>query len=184
MLRFPCKGRLAERPDFLMRIHDVLGPSHVKLPLEGRDRRGALEELVDLLAADGAIASRRDEVLAAIHAREGLMTCAIGRGVAIPHADLTTPVPMTVALGISPAGVDYGAPDGKPVHIVLLMIASRDQARERIEVLSAFSRMMRKESVRQDLVRARTADEALAILYREAESSEDAAGGAAPRPAA
>jgi PTS system fructose-specific IIC component len=91
---------------------------------------------------------------------------------------------MTVALGLSPAGVDYGAPDGKPVHIVLLMIASRDQARERIEVLSAFSRMMRKESVRQDLLRARSADEALETLYREADSSEGAEGGAAPRPAA
>lgn len=167
-----------------MRIHDVLGPTNVKLPLEARDRRGALEELVDLLAADGAIASRRDEVLAAVHAREGLMTCAIGRGVAIPHADLSEPVPMTVALGLSPAGVDYGAPDGKPVHIVLLMIASRDQARERIEVLSAFSRMMRKEGVRQELLRARSADEALRTLYREAESSEGAEGGAAPRPAA
>ncbi|MFN0150522.1 MAG: PTS sugar transporter subunit IIA [bacterium] len=159
-----------------MRIHDILSASAVTISLRARDKRAALEELVDLLSADAAIAPRRQEILDALDARERLMTTAIGRGVAVPHAELATPVRAVAAAGISHEGIDFGAPDGKPVHILCMMVVSRAESHERITALSALSRMMRKESVRAEIRGAKTPDDVVAIVRREADAGEGATG--------
>jgi len=159
-----------------MRLNDLLSVNSVKIPLAARDKRAALEELVDLICADSAIAPRRQEILDALDARERLMSTAIGRGVAVPHAELATAVRAVAAVGISNEGIDYSAPDGKPVHIFFMMVVSREQSHERITALSALSRMMRKESVRREICAAKTPEEIVAIVYREAEAGENGAG--------
>jgi mannitol/fructose-specific phosphotransferase system IIA component (Ntr-type) len=154
-----------------MRLRELLRPGSIKLSLAAHDKQGALDELVDLLCADPEIAPRRQEICEALAARERLMSTAIGRGVAIPHAELSTPVRATAAVGISPGGIDYDAPDGKPVHILLVIVISRSESHERIAALSTFSRMMRKESVRQAAMQAASADELIGILAGEEEGA-------------
>jgi len=160
-----------------MRLSELLSANAVKIPLLARDKRAALEELADLLCADPAIAPRRQEILDALDARERLMSTAIGRGVAVPHAELAAPVRAVAAIGISPEGIDYAAPDGRPVHIFFMMVVSRDQSHERITALSALSRMMRKADVRAEICGAKSAEEIVAIVSREAGEAE-AEGGA------
>lgn len=157
-----------------MRLRELLSIHAVKIPLLARDKQAALEELVDLICADPEIAPRRQEILDALDARERLMSTAIGRGVAVPHAELATPVRAVAAVGVSAEGIDYGAPDGKPVHIFFMMVVSRDQSHERITALSALSRMMRKESVRAEVRAATTPEEIVAIVGREAAACGEA----------
>jgi len=52
------------------------------------------------------------------------MSTGIGDGIAIPHAAAAIEAPAIV-IGISPAGIDFDAVDGAPVHIFFLLIGSR-----------------------------------------------------------
>src|SRR5689334_1751036 len=45
---------------------------------------------------------------------------AVGQGAACPHVRVAGHGELQCAVGWSPKGIDYGAPDGKPVHLVIM----------------------------------------------------------------
>jgi nitrogen PTS system EIIA component len=57
---------------------------------------------------------------AAVTAREKAANTGITRGWACPHGRVSGEGGLLCAIGWSPAGIDYGAPDGNPVHIVVM----------------------------------------------------------------
>jgi mannitol/fructose-specific phosphotransferase system IIA component (Ntr-type) len=56
----------------------------------------------------------------AVAGRETAANTGIGQGWACPHGRVTGEGELFCAIGWSPTGVDYGAPDGKPVRIVVM----------------------------------------------------------------
>jgi mannitol/fructose-specific phosphotransferase system IIA component (Ntr-type) len=61
-------------------------------------------------------------VVDSLRRREGLGTTALGAGLALPHG--RADIPKSVgALGISPLGIDWDAPDGLPVHVVVALLS-------------------------------------------------------------
>jgi mannitol/fructose-specific phosphotransferase system IIA component (Ntr-type) len=150
-----------------MRIRDILKPISVRLPLAATTKDAVLEELTSLALAEPALAGRGPAILEALRAREVLLSTGIGRGVAIPHAELAATVPAGAAFGVSAAGIDFGAPDGKPVSIFFLTVVSRTAAHERIELLGNLSRILRKEAVREEILRATRPEEIIELFDRE-----------------
>jgi PTS system nitrogen regulatory IIA component len=57
---------------------------------------------------------------AAVMTREGAANTGITLGWACPHGRVSGEGELLCAIGWSPTGIDYGAPDGKPVHIVVM----------------------------------------------------------------
>jgi len=57
---------------------------------------------------------------AAVAAREKAANTAITGGWACPHGRVSGEGDLFCALGWSPGGIDYGAPDNKPVHIMVM----------------------------------------------------------------
>ena len=55
--------------------------------------------------------------------REMLGSTAIGRGVAIPHATVEGLKSMVGAVARIPHGIEFDSVDGKPVHIVFLLVS-------------------------------------------------------------
>ena len=56
----------------------------------------------------------------AVAGRENAANTGIGLGWACPHGRVTGEGELFCAIGWSPTGIDYGAPDGKPVRIVVM----------------------------------------------------------------
>jgi mannitol/fructose-specific phosphotransferase system IIA component (Ntr-type) len=56
----------------------------------------------------------------AVAGRENAANTGIGLGWACPHGRVTGEGDLFCAIGWSPTGIDYGAPDGKPVRIVVM----------------------------------------------------------------
>ncbi len=56
----------------------------------------------------------------AVAGREAAANTGIGHGWAGPHGRVSGEGDLFCAIGWSPTGVDYGAPDGKPVRIVVM----------------------------------------------------------------
>ena len=58
-----------------------------------------------------------------LHKREGLGSTGIGGGIAIPHCRTIAVQKLTVLCALKHAGVDFGAPDKKPVKIFFMVVA-------------------------------------------------------------
>ena len=69
-------------------------------------------------------------------------------GLAIPHARENSVDKVTLAVGISKKGIDFGAPDGEKSHVIALLISSTDANDPHIKVLAALASMfIHKENV-------------------------------------
>ncbi|MDB4944834.1 MAG: putative Na/H antiporter [Labilithrix sp.] len=122
----------------------------------------AIEELGQSLRL--SLGELVEPAVIAVLERELIAPTGLGDDVAIPHAPvegLTRPV---VALGLSAGGIDFDAPDGRPAHIVfMLLLPPKAYARE-LKVLSNLARSVFDEKARSMLVRATTQEEAVQVL--------------------
>ncbi|MCA9289003.1 MAG: PTS sugar transporter subunit IIA, partial [Phycisphaerales bacterium] len=99
-----------------MNLVDILTIECVKVPLESKDKRGVIEELVDLLASAGQVASPQT-LRDAVWSREQTRTTGIGHGLAIPHGKCSGLKDLAMAIG-KPAGpLDFEALDSQPVRL-------------------------------------------------------------------
>ncbi|MDQ6975977.1 MAG: PTS sugar transporter subunit IIA [Mariprofundaceae bacterium] len=110
-------------------------------------KRAVLTELAALLHALDP-----DQVLESIMAREQLGSTGIGHGVAIPHsrlADLAAPI---LALARHPKGVDFEAIDGKPAHLIVMLLVPDDAASSHLELLARLARLLQEDEFRKQLM--------------------------------
>ncbi len=97
----------------------------VLVDLVAADKQSAIAELIDLLAQQGRI-DDRDEALRVVLDREEQNPTGLEEGLALPHGRTTAAVGLSCAIGIARAGIDFGARDGKPARIILLILTPTD----------------------------------------------------------
>jgi mannitol/fructose-specific phosphotransferase system IIA component (Ntr-type) len=149
-------------------LSDLLTADRVIVPLTGGSKEALLEELVALLHARGAVRDP-DDVLRAVRRREDLLSTGIGNGVAIPHGKAESVPSLVMAAGVTAEPVDFDALDGEPVKLVFLLVGPEVAAGPHVKALSRISRLVRRESLRERLMSARSAEEFLQIV-QEAEA--------------
>jgi len=146
-----------------MVLDRIIAKDRIKLDIADVDKWTAIEELADLIAASVS-GSDREVMLTDVLEREEKASTGIGKGIAIPHAR-TAGVPTTVgALGISREGIDFDSEDGKPCHLIFLIIAPQEESTKYLKALSAVAAIGKDPDRIKRLVEAGSADEAMAIL--------------------
>ncbi len=81
-----------------------------------------IEALAQLMARSGEIRNVT-KFIREMCQRENASTSAIGGGVALPHLRSMRPRELVVAVARSKEGVEFEAPDGKPVHLFFCVTA-------------------------------------------------------------
>lgn len=103
-----------------VQLRDLFTPDAISLDLRARTKDEALAEMVGLLRVDERAA---ETLLRVLQRRESLGSTGVGRGIAIPHSrSLVTPR-LRLAYGHHPAGIEFGAIDGRPVSDLFLIVA-------------------------------------------------------------
>lgn len=157
-----------------MRIIDLLKKDAIKLNASVSSKAEAIEELIDLHDKAGNL-SDREAYRQAILARENQGTTAIGEGIAVPHAKSDSVKTPGLSAMTVPAGVDYGAPDGKPSDI-LFMIAAPMDGDLHLEILSRLMVMLMEPEFCADLRNAKNPSQFLEIIdKKESEKYPDEA---------
>lgn len=151
-----------------MKLKDILSEDAIKIPLEGREKKKIIEELVEMLARARRIKDQ-NEVLKAVLDREAVMSTGVGDEVAIPHGKAESAPEIVAALGITRQAVDFQSIDEKPVRLVWLLVGPPNQTGPHLKALSRISRLMHRPDFRERLLGARTVTEALDIIAREEE---------------
>ena len=146
-----------------MILTQILQPSCIKVPLEGKDKNAVITELVDLLNDNGLLQDR-DVALEAVFVREQTRSTGIGSGIAIPHGKCKVVKELVMAIGIAHEPIDFESVDGKPVTIVILLVSPTDQTGPHIQALARISRLMLDEQFRQSLEKTGSAEELYELL--------------------
>ncbi|MDY0231871.1 MAG: PTS sugar transporter subunit IIA [Candidatus Saccharicenans sp.] len=100
---------------------EFLKPSQIVFEIKSKDKLEAIEELLDSLVKQKLINNKK-LTLTRIIDRENLDSTALGHGIAVPHARVDTESQIAVAVGRSAEGIDFEAPDNKPVRLIILVI--------------------------------------------------------------
>lgn len=82
------------------------------------------------------------EIYSSLLAREKLGSTALGDGIAIPHCRISTCEQPIVALITLQEGIDFDAPDGKPVDILFLLLVPEEAREEHLNVLASLARLL------------------------------------------
>jgi len=148
-----------------MALVDLLRPEVIKVPLAAKTKPEVIRELVETLRDAGRI-SEVGPVYDALMAREGLGSTGLEMGIAVPHAKTTAVQSLTMALGVSPGGIDFQAIDAQSSRIFFLLLAPPDQSGPHIEALAEIARITKSPSFLRLLAGARSAKEVVE-LFRE-----------------
>jgi fructose-specific phosphotransferase system IIA component len=146
-----------------MTLTQILQPSCVKVPLEGKEKKSIITELVDLLDQSGLLLDR-NIALDTVFMREQTRSTGIGSGIAIPHGKCKAVKELVMALGIARDPVDFESVDGKPVTIVILLVSPVDQTGPHIQALARISRLMLDENFKQSLENAESPEQVYKLL--------------------
>ncbi len=143
-----------------MTLTDVLEKDLVKVPLQATTKNEIIEELVDVLVKARRL-HNREEILAAVLAREALGSTGLADGVAVPHAKTAAVTSVSVVMGITPKPIDFDAQDGKGSQFFFLVLAPEKESSAYIEVLVSIARATSSPVMRRLLASARSSDDVM-----------------------
>ncbi|SEN74965.1 PTS fructose transporter subunit IIABC [Lihuaxuella thermophila] len=146
-----------------MKITELLQKDTVIMNLQSTSKDSVMDELIDKLDAAGRL-SNRDEFKEAILKREAQGSTGIGEGIAIPHAKTKAVKTPAICFGKSDEGIEFDSLDGKPAHLFFMIAAPEGANETHLETLSRLSAMLMDNHFREQLSRAKTADEVIALV--------------------
>jgi PTS system nitrogen regulatory IIA component len=141
-------------------LAEALRAGGVFYRLGGRDKEAVLRAVVEHLRVPEEV--DRDFLLRVLLARENLQSTGIGDGIAIPHVRnpivLHVSRPM-VTLCFLEKPIDFGALDGKPVHVLFTMVSPT--VRAHLRLLSRLSFALHDGGFKKAVLRQASRDDIL-----------------------
>jgi fructose-specific phosphotransferase system IIA component len=155
-----------------MNLLDILESQNIRVPLQATDKKGVIDELVDLLASHGHVTDA-DGLKSAVWTRETIRTTGIGHALAIPHGKSDAVSELVMAIGKPSEPIDFASIDGKPVKLVVLLASPLERTSDHIQALARISRLMASEEFREGVYKAESA-EAVYDLFATQEAATTA----------
>jgi mannitol/fructose-specific phosphotransferase system IIA component (Ntr-type) len=129
-----------------MLLNDVFDKQLIKLDLESKTKEAVFTELAEAIA-ELHPEFDNDEMIAAIQDRESKMNTSIALGAAVPHGYYRGGGDVVGAIGISRAGIEYDAPNHKPVHFIFLIIMGEASREKHLRVLSRIMSLINSQAL-------------------------------------
>jgi fructose-specific phosphotransferase system IIA component len=149
-----------------MALVDLIRPEVVKVPLVSQTKPEVIREMVEVLRDAGKI-SDVEQVCDALMKREALGSTGLEMGIAVPHAKTPAVSSLTMALGISPKGIDFQAIDDSPSKLFFLLLAPPDQSGPHIEALADIARITKSQAFCRTLIGATSPEEVVELFSEE-----------------
>ena len=143
-------------------LSEYLRKQDVILHLKGKKKEEIIKEMVDRI--DDVGEDDKEKIFQKIMRREELESTGIGNGIAIPHARSEEVGKLRVLFALSKEGVDFDALDGKPVHLIFLILSPEREKNLYIKILARLSRLLKQPGFKKDLMNAKNEDEVIEII--------------------
>ena len=142
---------------------DYFVPLASDLDLASAKREEAIARLLDLLCAAVPEVNHK-EALDVVMKREKALTTAIGSEVALPHGRMQNLSRPFLAIGRSVAGIDFNAPDKRPVKLLFLILTPAREPLAQLRALAKIAALVSNRALHRRLKKARTTSELSEIL--------------------
>jgi len=96
--------------------------------------------------------------------REATASTGLGDEVAVPHAVIAGLSKPLMALGFSPEGIDFNAPDGQPARIVFLLLMPPRAHDQEVRILAQIARTVIEPASRARLLQAKSLNDVLMLV--------------------
>lgn len=103
-------------------VLETFDPALFLPSLTAPDKDSVLQALVDHVQQQGLVRDA-EPLLEMLRSRESLGSTGIGHGIAVPHGRSLAVPRLVAGFARHPAGVAWDAVDGKPVHLIFLILA-------------------------------------------------------------
>jgi PTS system nitrogen regulatory IIA component len=152
-----------------MKLSELLDQNHIIPDLKAKDKKGVLEELVDVIFCSDP-SFDKDSLVKVLLERERLGSTGIGDGVAIPHGKLQGLKRPIISFGRSLKGLDFEAMDGDPTFLFFLLVAPEDSASIHLKALAKIARIIKNRSFRSLLMQVPTREEIYQTIIQNDEA--------------
>ncbi len=154
--------RLILKPPKKWRLREAFSAKGYIGRLQADSRREVIHEMS--IAAAKATGLDIAEIEKAVWTREKVLSTGIGNAVAIPHARIEKIVKPAVVVGISSAGIDFDAPDGRPAEVIFLILTPSDNPGTQLLIGSELAKRFRHHGVLERARKSRHLTDFLALL--------------------
>jgi len=111
----------------------------IELPENNRD--DALHLLAHILEAIPSVPPGTD-VVGLVMERERVSSTVLGKGWACPHARVPFEEDLVCVVGWSPAGIDYGSPDGTSISVIAMYLVPSNQRNHYLREISLLAKAL------------------------------------------
>ncbi len=133
-------------------LTNLFTPDCIALDIPAKSRADAFAAAGELFAKQtGIVAS---SVVEFLNAREDLGSTALGAGVAIPHGRVKGLKQPSAAFMRLQNPIEFAAPDGDPVSILIFLLVPEKATQQHLEILSSIAQLLSDADARQTLATA------------------------------
>jgi len=126
---------------------------------------------VDAFAAAGELFAKQlgidaTAVIGFLNAREDLGSTALGAGVAIPHGRVKGLKQPSAAFMRLKDPIEFAAPDGEPVSILIFLLVPEKATQQHLEILSFIAQLLSDTEARERLASAADRNQVYELLQQ------------------
>ena len=151
-----------------MRLKSYVHPECFIHDLAVKTREEALREIVRVVAEKGIIKDPA-AVLESLLERERIQSTAVGSGIAIPHCFTDEIADLAIVVARAPGGIAFDSFDGRPTHVVFLLMGNRQEHGLHLKALARIARLI-KSTAFIDRVVAADSVEGMVRAFEEEEA--------------
>lgn len=141
---------------------ELLTPEDILLEVEAADAADLWRQVARHWAPSDELQAR--EIETALAAREARGTTALGRGVAIPHARLSSISTPRLALVRLRRPLDFGAADGEPVQLLFVLLVPAQAVEQHLNLIARLAGILGDSQRRERLLQAKDAAAVSSLL--------------------
>ncbi len=109
--------------------------------LPDNDKADALQFLAHIIEAFPEVPAGTD-IVGNVMQKEKITNTALGNGWACPHARVPFDEDLMCVIGWSPSGIDYNAPDSKPVVLIVMYLVPENQRNHYLREISSLAKAL------------------------------------------
>lgn len=162
-------------PQIGIPVSRVMSEDRILLNLKAKDTESVINELTDARLLYGLVLDATDLRTKCMQ-REQVLSTGVGEGIAIPHP--RDPIPTlrasaAVIYGYSKEGIDFNAPDGKPVHMFFLVCSQNIELH--LHLMGCMARLLKSQTFVDSLPKCKNNADVIKLVM-ECERAEFLAG--------